>query len=168
MDVGIAPWEAWVRAAWLHQFILGHAKAWPVLETLHYFGLSLVLGTICLFDLRVLGFAKPVPVMALHRLVPLGVAGFLLNLATGICFFFGYPDQYAYNNAFRLKLALMAVAGANIALFYGSVFGGLKTVAPGAEAPRAAKLLTAVSLLCWIGVLVCGRLLTFFRPPFFH
>jgi hypothetical protein len=29
-------------------------------------------------------------------------------------------------------------------------------------------VLTAVSLCCWIGVLSCGRLLTFYRPPFFH
>lgn len=168
MDVGILPWEAWVRGTWLSHFILGHAEAWPVLETLHYFGLSMMLGTIGLFDLRVLGFAKPVPVIALHRLVPFGVAGFALNLATGICFFFGYPDQYAYNNAFRLKLALMALAGANIALFYGTVFRALKVVPAGAEAPAAAKLMTAVSLVCWVSVLICGRLLTFFRPPFFH
>jgi hypothetical protein len=168
MDVGIAPWEAWVRSTGLSAFILHHAWAWPLMETLHYFGLSLLLGTVGVFDLRVLGFAKGIPLAALHRVIPLGVFGFVLNLATGIGFFSGFPEQYFYNNAFRVKLALMAVAAVNIALFYTTAFKDLAAVPDRGEAPPRARLWTAISLSCWIGVLVCGRLLTFFRPPFFH
>jgi hypothetical protein len=29
-------------------------------------------------------------------------------------------------------------------------------------------VLTGISLISWLGVLTCGRLLTFYRPPFFH
>jgi hypothetical protein len=168
MDGAIAPWEAWVRSTGLHAFVLGHAWLWPTLETLHYIGLSLLLGAVGLFDLRVLGVAKAIPPAALHRLIPLGIAGFGLNLLTGIVFFSGFPEQYAYNPAFWAKLAFMAVAGANIALFYSAAFAGAEAVPAGGEAPALAKALAAVSLGCWIAVLICGRLLTFFRPPFFH
>ena len=106
------PWELWVRATELHHFIAQNgAWMWPIFQTLHYFGLSLLLGTIGLFDLRVLGLGKAVAPAALHRFIPLGIAGFILNLLTGIWFFFGFPEQYFYNPAFQWKAVFMAVAG---------------------------------------------------------
>jgi hypothetical protein len=40
----------------------------------------------------------------------------------------------------------------------------MKTLGPLADVPRGIKLIAATSLSMWIGVLICGRLLTFFRP----
>lgn len=164
----MAPWETWVRETWLAAFVLEQGWTWPVFEVLHYLGLVLLLGTVGLFDLRVLGVAKGIAPAALHRLVPWGIAGFVINVLTGIAFFAGFPEQYAYNNAFRVKVALLLVAGLNIALFYGSAYSDLKNLPAGADAPRRAKVFTAVSLVAWLGVIVSGRLLTFYRPPFFH
>jgi hypothetical protein len=80
------PWELWVRATELHHFIAQNGMwLWPIFQTLHYFGLSLLLGTVGLFDLRVLGVGKAMPPAALHKLIPLGIAGFVLNLLTGRC-----------------------------------------------------------------------------------
>ena len=168
MDPGIVPWEAWIRGTALSAFVLHHWWVWPMMETLHYFGLSLLLGTVGLFDLRVMGLAKAIPPAALHRLAPLGVAAWLLNLLTGIVFISGFPDQYAYNHAFHFKLVFMAVAGLNVVAFYSGPFRRVRAMGPGDDAPRAAKLMAGVSLSAWVAVLVCGRLLTFFRPPFFH
>ena len=65
------PWELWVRATALHHFIAQNgAWLWPIFQTLHYFGLSLLLGTVGLFDLRVLGVGKAVPPATLHKLIP--------------------------------------------------------------------------------------------------
>jgi hypothetical protein len=161
-------WEIWVRATALSHFVLQHPWLWQVCETLHYFGLSLLLGTVGLFDLRVLGMSKDIPAAALHRLVPWGIAGYGLNLATGVMFFSGYPDQYAYNSAFHFKLAFMVLALLNVVVFYSVAFKDVRTLPAGADAPRHAKIITAVSLCSWLAVLVCGRLLTFYRPPFFH
>jgi hypothetical protein len=162
------PWEAWVRSTELHAFVRHHAWLWPTCETLHYLGLSLLLGTVGVYDLRVLGMAKGIPPSALHRLIPLGIGGFVVNVLTGIVFFFGFPEQYAYNNAFRFKLAFMALAGVNVLVFYSTAFRELNALAAGADAPLRSKIITGVSLSSWVCVLVCGRLLTFFRPPFFH
>jgi hypothetical protein len=115
---------------------------WPAVETLHFMGLSLLIGTVGLFDLRMLGLAKGIPMNALHRLVPWGVGGYALNVMTGVMFVTSAPDQYLFNPAFQVKLALMA------------------------DAPRAAKVAAAISLCCWIGVIVCGRLITYYRPPY--
>ena len=103
------------------------------------------------------------------------VASFALGLTplvfiiTGVIFFFGYPEQYAYNDAFYFKAAFMGIAAFNILAFYGtSAFREVRTLGPNADVPGRIKLIAATSLSMWIAVLVCGRLLTFFRPPFFH
>jgi hypothetical protein len=136
---------------------------WPVVESLHFIGLSLLLGSVGLFDLRVLGLARALPLRALHQLVPFGVAGFALNLVTGVMFVSSVPDQYVYNPAFQSKLLFMAAAGINMLLFYRFAWRGLGT----ARGEQLAQLGAAVSLLCWLGVIVGGRLITFYRPPFY-
>jgi len=162
------PWELWVRSTDLHLYVIRHAWVWPTCETIHYLGLSLLLGTVGLFDLRVLGMAKAIPPAALHRLIPLGIGGYVVNLLTGIVFFFGFPDQYAYNSAFHFKLAFMALAGINVLIFYTSAFREVTAMGAGADAPLRSKIITGISFSSWICVLICGRLLTFYRPPFFH
>lgn len=163
------PWELWVRATALHRFILDHYWSWPTLETLHYIGLSTLIGTVGLFDLRVLGMAKAIPPAALHRLIPLGLAAYGLNMLTGIAFFSAFPEQYFYNPSFWWKGTFMAVAAVNVAAFYlSSAFREVRTMPAGADAPPLAKLICGISLGCWVGVLICGRLITFYRPPIFH
>jgi hypothetical protein len=166
----IAPWEVFVRGTALHHFVHTYEQwLWPILQSLHYVGACLVIGTVGLFDLRALGLAKGIVLGALHRLIPLGVGGYVSNMLLGVVFFFGHPDQYFYNNAFRLKLTLMAVAGINILVFYGTgAFAEVRTLPAGADASLRVKIITAISLGVWVGVLTCGRMITFFRPPFFH
>jgi len=140
---------------------------WPVAESLHFIGLSLLLGTVGLFDLRMLGFVKDLPLAALHKLVPFGVLGYLLNVSTGIMFFTTAPDQYMYNPAFQSKMMFMAVAGINMILFYQMCFRKVCMPEPALGSVRKARIFAGLSLLCWFGVIVGGRLITFYRPPFF-
>ena len=96
--------------------------------------------------------------------MPWGVFGYLLNVTTGAMFLVTEPNQYIYNPAFQFKLLFMAIAGLNILAFYALLFGRLKRTGPGADAPTGAKVVAAVSLSVWIAVIICGRLLTFYRP----
>lgn len=164
-----AAWEQWVRGTFLHRFVLDHTWMWPTLETLHYIGLSLLLGTVGAFDLRVLGMAKGIPPGALHRIIPIGIAGYCVNLLTGTAFFSAFPEQYFYNPSFWWKGTFMAIAGMNVAVFYlTNAFREVKLMPAGADAPVRAKVLAGTSLAAWVLVLICGRLLTFYRPPVFH
>jgi hypothetical protein len=164
----LVPVVHWLQATELSHFIKQDSYwVWPTLETLHFLGMSLLLGAIGLFDLRVLGLAKAIPPEALHKLVPFGVAGFFLNLVTGALFIVGNPDQYAYNPAFHWKISFMILAGMNLVLFYSTAYGRLRTIPAGGDASLPAKIMTGVSLFSWVSVLVCGRLLTWFRPVFF-
>src|SRR6185436_2012495 len=110
--------------------------------------------------------ARAIPMPALHRLVPFGVGAFCVSALTGSLFFMSAPDQYMFNPAFRLKLACMAIAGLNVAVFYGAFERRLHGTAAGAEAPLPVKVIAAISLCAWVGVIVFGRLITMFRPPY--
>jgi uncharacterized membrane protein len=153
------------RRAGIHT-LMNSAWGWPTVESLHFLGLSLLIGAVGLFDLRMLGVARGIPMGALHRLVPWGVGGYALNVMTGFLFLTSAPDQYVYNPAFQVKLGLMLVAGLNVLFFYRFVFARVRGSAGVDHAPASARIAAAVSLTCWVGVIVCGRLITYYRPPY--
>ena len=142
------------------------AWGWPTIESLHFISLALLLGTVGLFDLRMLGVGRGIPLTALHRLVPLGVGAFLANVVTGSMFFVSAPDQYMFNPAFQLKVTSMAIAGINVVVFYWALNRRVTALGPDEVAPLPIRLAAGLSLACWIAVIVFGRLITYFRPPY--
>ena len=136
---------------------------WPFAESVHFLGLSMLVGCVGVFDLRLLGFGKKIPIAALHKLIPWGLLGFAINVSTGSLFLLTEPDQYFYNPSFQFKVLFIMIAGLNALLFYVTSWGRVN--ADGTiNAPRAGKVAAVISLSCWISVIVCGRLLTFYRP----
>jgi len=86
------PWEVWVRSTELHKFVQLHEFGlWPLMQTLHLLGFTLLFATVGFFDLRALGVAKGIPLRAIHRLIPFGIAGYIRNMLIGIVFFSGHP-----------------------------------------------------------------------------
>jgi hypothetical protein len=141
------------------------AWGWTIAEIVHFIGLCLLVGTVGMFDLRMMGLVKGLSLAALHRFVPLGVAGFVLNAVTGFMFVVSTPDQYLYNPAWQIKMVLLAIAGANMVLFYLTTARAVNALGPDDTPPRAARIFAGVSLLSWIGVITAGRVITAFRPP---
>ena len=160
-------------AAWLHSTRLSWAVAggipwiWPLCETLHFIGLALLVGIVGLFDLRVLGVGKGLPIGPLQRLMPWAILGFAINLITGFLFFTGDPFQYIHNLAFGFKMLFIALAGVNVIVYYVSgLYRRVDPIAAGQDAPAAAKIVAAVSLCLWIGVMYWGRMLPFIGNAF--
>lgn len=139
---------------------------WPLAESIHFFGLCLLIGTVGLFDLRIIGIANDIAISELHRLVPIGVAGYLLNVLTGIMFLSTSPDQYLYNPAVLSKLFFMLIAGINMLFFYATTAADIKSAANSSRTLLRAKIMAGLSLFCWCAVIVCGRLITYYRPPY--
>jgi hypothetical protein len=148
------PIAAFMRTAW----------GWPMAESIHFLGLSMLIGCVGAFDLRLLGVGKRIPIAAMHKLIPWGLLGFAINVSTGSLFLLTEPDQYIYNPSFQFKLLFIAIAGANALFFYATSWGRATAANASPDAPRLAKAVAVVSLSMWIGVIVCGRLLTFYRP----
>jgi DMSO reductase anchor subunit len=139
--------------------------AWPVAECLHFSGLVLLVATVGLFDLRVLGVGKGLTPLALHGLVPYGVAGLGISLLTGLAFISTTPDQYFYNPSFHLKVIFLGIAALNLLYFYSRPFRAIKALGPFDRAPLEARICAGVSLFAMTGIMLFGRMLTFFRPP---
>src|SRR5437762_13002030 len=101
---------AWLESTTLSRAIVESRVIWPVCEIIHFFGLTLVIGIAGFFDLRLMGFMKRVRVSAARDLMPLAMAGFLMNLTTGATFFIGTPHQYAGNVAWWPKVLCLVRA----------------------------------------------------------
>lgn len=158
---------------WLHSTPLGWASSggWPYLwaacECLHFMGMALLIGAVGLLDARMLGLFKGLPVAPLERLVPWGILGFVINLMTGIVFFAGAPEGYVTSLSFWLKMLFIVLAGINLAFFYlAGVNRLVNRVGAGESAPMTAKVIAAVSLFLWFGVLYWGRMLPFIGNAF--
>jgi uncharacterized membrane protein len=131
---------------------------WAFMMDLHFIGLVLLIGTVGIFDLRMLGFAKQIPIDPLHRLVPFAMAGFGINLVTGVLAFTGMSEYYTYDWAFWLKMLAIMLLGLNVAAFYlTGAFESVERLGPGDDAPPLAKFIAASSLFLWFAVITLGR-----------
>jgi len=133
---------------------------WPAMEAIHFLGMGLLFGPLLLTSLRVLGVARQIPYAALHRLLPLGVLGFAINVATGIGFFVMNSPRYAaITYGFYPKMALVVVGG--IAVVYLTIFERPWRLEPGQDAPLGVKLVALGTLVTWVLVIGFGRLLPY-------
>jgi hypothetical protein len=141
------------------------AGSWmfPLLETVHVFSLIAVLGTIALVDWRLIGFAsRDYSVTTLSRqALPWTWGGFVLAVVSGALMSVGQAAEYITNPAFQLKLALMVLAGLNMAAFHLVPWRTVGSWDAGAPPPAAARLAGGLSLALWIGVIACGRWIAF-------
>jgi hypothetical protein len=156
--------EAWLRSFTGVAAFMQQQWSWPVAESVHFVGLTLLLGAIATWDLRLVGFMKQAPAAAFHKLIPVAVAGFTLNAVTGALFLMTFPDQYVYNAAFHVKLLCLLLAGLNVLVFYLTTFRRLSTQDAGEQAPVLGRISGALSVALWLSVIVCGRMITFLRP----
>jgi hypothetical protein len=137
------------------------AWLWPTCETIHFAGLALLLGVAGMFDLRLLGFMKRVPISVVKDFMPWALVGFTLNLLTGMIFVISEPAQYFGNPTWWVKVGFLIVAGAN-AMIFETAYGRRAAAIPaGEDTPMSLKIIAGVSLIAWLGVLVAGRFLPF-------
>lgn len=131
---------------------------WAFIMVLHFVGLALLIGTIGALDIRIMGFAKQLPIAPLHKFVPWAMAGLGINIVTGMLAFIGQPQNYIYNAAFWLKMLALLLLGLNAGAFYlTGIFDQVEHLGPGEDAPMSAKLIAASSLFLCFAVLTLGR-----------
>jgi uncharacterized membrane protein len=145
-----------------HLVIDSSMWVWPILEDLHFIGLILIIGAFGALNVRVLGMMKQLPLAPLHRFIPWGIAGFFINIVTGMLFFMGMPGFYTPNLVFQIKMFTIMLAGLNLLLFQcTSAFRSLEHLGPGEDAPLYAKIVAASSIFLWIAAIVLGRYIPF-------
>ena len=84
--------------------------AFPMILAVHTIGLGLIAGINAAQDLRLLGFARGIPVRELRRFLPVMWLGLIMNVLSGIALLIAYPTKALTNPVFYLKLGLIAGA----------------------------------------------------------
>lgn len=151
MDAVAATVEGLALAEWLRYSRWGYATV----NTVHVFGIALLVGAVVPLDLRLLGFWRSVELGPLYRVLSRAAAtGLAVAIASGLLLFAVRATEYAALDLFLVKIALV---GAGLALAAILHFGAdLPRLAPARQ-----RVVGAISLLLWPAVLVCGRLIAF-------
>jgi hypothetical protein len=133
--------------------------AFPFVLILHTVGLAFLVGVNVAIDLRALGGAMGVPLIALRRYYRWMWAGFWVNAFSGVLLLIAYPTKALTNPLFYLKLTLIGVGlvlAVKIRAYVTSGTVGATDVAPG-----PLRRLASVSLLVWVASITAGRLLAY-------
>jgi len=162
----LLPFAQWLRATPASEWINSSRWIWPLCESLHFMGLSLLIGITGFFDLRLMGFFRRVSFAAARDLMPFALIGFGINVATGVVFLIGLPEQYVSNRVWWFKVGFLLLAGLNALFFETRLSTKLLALAPGDDTPKAVKIVGLVSLVSWFAVLYCGRMLAFIGDAF--
>jgi hypothetical protein len=156
-------WLVWVESSALAVAMRQWLWLYPIVEMIHITGLAILVGAAVMFDLRLLGISRRLPVADLARhLLPWARASLVLVVPTGILMFTAHATEMAESPVFRLKLVLIAAAGLNALTFHRGVFKSVAAWNRDSKTPLKAKVAATLSIALWTGVIGCGRLLAYF------
>jgi uncharacterized membrane protein len=152
----LLPLFHWVDASWLSHEIRASTWQFAIFEMIHLLGLTMVLGSLMVLDLRLFGVGmRRLRASELARdLSGWMLSGLAVILISGVLLFFGEPMKLYGSPSFHVKMCLLALA----ILFQFTIF---RSIASREASPVMSKLAGVVSLLLWFGVGLAGRAIGF-------
>lgn len=138
------------------------ALLFPLVEGSHILSLSLSVGMIMVMDFRLLrlSFRNQPAALIYEQLVPWVAAGFGIAFLTGLLLFATDPLHAYGNGFFRVKMLLLSFAGINALVFRFRYYPTMEQWDL-AVTPVGARIVAALSLMFWLGVIVCGRTMAY-------
>lgn len=135
----------------------------PFIESLHVLAIGLVVGSILALDLRLMGIAsRHRPVSRLSReILPVTWCAFALAATSGSFLFISNATKYLTNTYFVAKMVLIGVAGLNMIIFHTFSATDVLQWEKEPSPPLRARLAGFLSILLWIVVVACGRMIGF-------
>ena len=153
---------------WLDQTAVGSTirqSLWlfPAIETVHLLGMAALVGTITVFDLRLLGWALPQRRVSevVAPLLPWAWLGFGVQVVTGVLLFSSEAVKIYGNPAFRLKMLLLLLAGIQALVFQTVVSRKLSAWDDRPALPVMARVMGLISILLWVAIVTAGRFIGF-------
>jgi hypothetical protein len=129
--------------------------AYPGILFTHVAAMAIVVGISAMIALRVLGFARTLPVMPLERFFPVIWLAFWISAISGSVLLAADATTKFTSPLFGLKMLFIVLAAANTVLMRRVVF---RDPVERRTAPLLGKTLAAVSLTLWFGATLAGRL----------
>jgi hypothetical protein len=131
----------------------------PIIQTVHILGVTAVMGSIVMIDLKVLGLALPSQSTRelVHRLMPWLWYGLPVQAISGLTLVLARPLRYAVNPVFGLKFTMLAPAIVLAAVFHLATIKDPYFWERSLGRRASARIIAGLSLLLWIGVVFAGR-----------
>ncbi len=155
----IFPFFEWCEQTALFRVISNHESLFPALETIHLFGLVLLLGTTVILCLRLLGVMmakQPVPELA-RELAKYTASGLALMLTSGALMFVATAVRNYSNTSFWVKMVFLASA----LTFHFAYFRKVIRMEDSSTARWRGKVAAWGALILWFGVALSGRSIGF-------
>ena len=160
MKEAVAAWLTESQARELAVYLLGNVPGLPpIAQSLHILGIAVVMGSIVMVNLRFLGLAAPSQNVSdmINRLMPWTWCALAVNAVTGLLFVVARPNRYFYNPVVTWKFSCLVPA-----VLLAVVIYRMSKREPGYWERSAGRLLSArvmaaVSLVLWVGVVLAGR-----------
>jgi hypothetical protein len=139
-------------------------NAFPVIESFHILALGFSVGTIMLVDLRLMGllFRRSRASDLIKQLEPWAIGGFTVMFISGVFLFLAEPMKAYTTIAFRIKVVLLILATLNVWLFHRGIYRRVTEWDEGSTIPWQAKMTGYMSMILWLGIIVCGRMTAYF------
>jgi hypothetical protein len=156
-------WLVWLETSAVAVAMRQWTWLYPIVEIVHIVGFVILVGAALMFDLRLLGVSRALPVTAMERhLLRAARLSVALVVPTGVLMFVAHATEMADNPAFRLKVVLLTAALLNAAVFHRAPFRSVAEWDRNSETPLGARLAALLSVVLWVGVITCGRLIAYF------
>ena len=151
----------WLQDSALGTWVAGSIWGYPIVLVCHALGMAVVAGTVTMICIRILGFARAVPLMLFAHLSAIAWAGLVLNIVTGLALFSGDPVKFFYHPVFWIKLSLITMGAASLWLVVRALRNTASMPEAGPETAAGAKLVAGCSLAFWAGAIIAGRLIAY-------
>jgi hypothetical protein len=137
--------------------------AYMVANVAHILSLAIFAGAVAIMDTRMAGALRataPGEVLRLaRRFALLGFAGLVLS---GSVLFAAEASHVALNPVFQIKVALIVLGLANVIYFELALAPKVRRIKPLKDLPQEVRASGIASLVLWLCVAACGRLIAYF------
>lgn len=151
----------WLEATSYSQWILVSAVGWPLMLSLHAFGLAIIVGVVFSLNLRILGLYDTIPYTSLHGLMGIAWIGIVINVFTGLSIFITQASSYISNVPFLFKILFIALGIVNLVYARKTLRREAAAWEAAGSVPRVGTMLAVSSLVLWLLAVVTGRLIAY-------
>jgi len=161
--MSIVSWCHWLQNTSWATGIRQSDLLFPLIEGSHILALSLSVGLILMFDLRLLrwAFRSEAVSKIMHQVMPWALPGFGIMFVTGGLLFFAQAEKVYTNTYFRVKMLLLLMLGLNALVYQVKFYPAMGEWDTSDTIPAGVRAIAMLSLVFWMVVIACGRLMAY-------
>ena len=153
----------WLEATSVGVMVRESQWGFPILVAVHLMAITLSVGTLVWFDLRLLGVSMTRYRASLmyRRLMPWMFTGFGIMMISGLTLLAGFATAAYSNLYFRIKVLAMILAALNAFVYHRYTERRIKEWDDSPMPPAGTRSAGLVSICVWATVIIAGRMMSY-------